>query len=425
MNPVAPSVAADPVSVAGSPGNLGGRADFDIGEARFTQARIERILWFVIALGTVVLGTQSFLNALGSHQESTGWHHALLTLAFVPIGLMVVALAVPFLPRAAARVCAVALLVVFACWPFATADIPVDPTEQPWIWYLLNIATTAAVVGFALPLQVTWAIAVPVLYATVRLVQVGTVRDDVIAVLLDAAFAMTLAGLIIGIGWMMRTLAVGIDRARADVVASSAAVAEADAAEAERVAVAALMHDSVLAALIAAERAASPREEALAAAMAREALTRLANADQDVGEGPDEEVPAASLVRAVERAVAGLDETVPVAVTVSPRAVVTPGRTARAIVLATTQAAANALQHAGGRGLAIEMTVDAAAVRVRVVDTGPGFDPGAVAADRLGIRGSIVARMAAAGGAARVQTGPGGTAVRLEWTAPLDGEAPR
>ena len=411
-NPAAPSVAADSVSATAD------LAGLDLGEARFTQARIERILRLVVALGTVVLGTQSFLNALGSHQESAGWHLALLALAFVPIAVMVASLVIPFLPRAAARICAVALLVVFACWPFATADIPADSSEQPWIWYLLNVATTAAVVGFTLSLQVTWAIVVPVLYATVRLVQVGTAREEVIAVLLDAAFAMTLAGLIIGIGWMLRTLAIGIDRARADAVASYAAAAEADAAEAERVAVAALMHDSVLAALIAAERAASPREEGLAAAMAREALTRLANADQDVGEGPDEEVPAASLVRAIERAVAGLDESIPVTVTVSPRAVVTPGRTARAIVLATTQAAANALQHAGGHGLAVEMTVDAAAVRVRVVDTGPGFDPGGIAADRLGIRGSIVARMAAAGGAARVQTGPGGTAVRLEWERP-------
>jgi hypothetical protein len=86
------------------------------------------------------------------------------------------------------------------------------------------------------------------------------------------------------LGWMLRSVAVGIDRARA-TPSSPTRRRRADAAETERVAVAALMHDSVLAALIAAERA-RPREEALAVAMAREALTRLANAEQDAGEGP-------------------------------------------------------------------------------------------------------------------------------------------
>jgi hypothetical protein len=41
---------------------------------------------------------------------------------------------------------------------------------------------------------------------------------------------------------------------------------------------------------------------------------------------------------------------------------------------------------------------------------GRGFDPSDVAQDRLGIRGSIVARMAAVGGRARVKTGPEGRA---------------
>ena len=58
--------------------------------------------------------------------------------------------------------------------------------------------------------------------------------------------------------------------------------------------------------LIAAERASTPREEALAVTMAREALTRLANAEQDVGEGSDEAVPVASVVSGIERAAAEL-----------------------------------------------------------------------------------------------------------------------
>ena len=202
---------------------------------------------------------------------------------------------------------------------------------------------------------------------------------------------------------------------RRDAVLSYAAAAAADAIEAERVAVAALMHDSVLAALIAAERAATPREEGLAVAMAREALTRLANAEQDVGEGPDEPVPATALVGGIRRSAGADGRALDVRAEIGDGAREIPGRVARAIVLAATQAIANADQHAGGAGLVVTVRADAGAVAVRIVDAGRGFDPAAVAQDRLGIRGSIVARMAAVGGRARVTTGPSGTSVLIEW----------
>lgn len=387
------------------------------GAERFTQSRIERILTLVVALGCGVLGAQAFLGALGSTQESPGWHRALMIAGFLPLALLLVALVFGVMVQAAGRLFPIVFLAVLACWPAATAGIAADPSHEPWIWYLLNVATAAAVMGYGLALQIVFAVAVPAAYAAVRLVQLGPAADAVVAVVLDAVFALILGGVIITLGWLLRAVAVGIDRARADAVASYAAAADADAAEAERVAVAALMHDSVLAALIAAERATTPREETLAVAMAREALTRLANAEQDAGEGSDEPVPPDSLVRGIQRAVAALGVE-SVAARVDAAAPPVPGRVARAIVLATTQAVTNALQHADGAGLSVAAQADARRVVVRVGDTGPGFDPGQVAEDRLGIRGSIVARMAAAGGKGSVRTGPGGTVVALEWERP-------
>lgn len=390
-------------------GDIGG------GAKRFTEARVERILAVVVAMGCTVLGAQSFLNALGSTQESHRWHIALMIVAFVPLALMIGTLFVGVLGRAMSRFCAIALVLVIASWPLATSGVVADPADAPWIWYLLNVATAAAVMGFRMPLQLVWAVLVPLVYAIVRLEQVGTAKPEVIAVTLDAGFALILAGVILALGWMLRTVAIGIDRARADAVASYAAAAAADAAETERVAVAALMHDSVLAALIAGERATTPREEALAMAMAREALTRLANAEQDAGEGSDELTPPASVLASIASAAAELGVTLPPMTAVAASAAPIPGRVARAIVLAATQAMANAVQHAGGQGLSVEVQADAASIAVRITDRGPGFDPAAVDADRLGIRGSIVARMAAAGGRARVRTSPSGTSVLLEW----------
>lgn len=55
---------------------------------------------------------------------------------------------------------------------------------------------------------------------------------------------------------------------------------------------------------------------------------------------------------------------------------------------------------------------------VRIIDTGGGFDLSGVAEDRLGIRGSIFARIAAAAGHARIDSTDAGTTVTLVWEHP-------
>ncbi|WP_232783925.1 MULTISPECIES: sensor histidine kinase [Microbacterium] len=392
--------------------------DIAAGAERFTQARVERIIRVVVALGCAVLGAQSFLNALASRQEAPAAHLPLLLAVFIPLGVMIAACVAGVGVRTAAGVFAVVFPVALLCWPLVTQGRAEEAAGAPWIWYLLNVATSAAVLAFRLPVQIVWAALVPLLYAIARVTQLGADAAQTVDVVRDAVFAAILAAVVITLGWLLRSVAVGIDGARSDAVASYAEAAAANAAETERVAVAALMHDSVLAALIAAERAGTPREEALAAAMAREALTRLANTDQDSGEGPDEPVAAAAVAATLRAVVAELDGAAPVAGEVAADAPVLPGRVARALVLAATQAVSNAIDHAHGRGLQVSLRADAARVRVQIVDRGPGFDPAAIPDDRLGIRGSIVARMAAVGGRARVRTTAAGTVVTLDWEYP-------
>lgn len=86
-------------------------------------------------------------------------------------------------------------------------------------------------------------------------------------------------------------------------------------------------------------------------------------------------------------------------------------------MLAATQAIANAVQHAGGRGLSILVDGDERRLRIEVRDTGEGFDLAGVPDDRLGIRGSIIARVAAVGGTADLRSSKAGTTVVLEWPA--------
>ena len=60
-------------------------------------------------------------------------------------------------------------------------------------------------------------------------------------------------------------------------------------------------------------------------------------------------------------------------------------------------------------------SADPAGVRITVRDTGAGFDLDRVPHDRLGIRASIFARVAAVGGTSSIESDPDGTTVRLEW----------
>ncbi|MBM3715986.1 MAG: ATP-binding protein, partial [Actinobacteria bacterium] len=264
---------------------------------------------------------------------------------------------------------------------------------------------------------VVWTIAVPLLFGLARLVQADFAPDFLLPVLLDVSFACILGSVLVTLGWMYRSVAGNVDETRSRAVSSYASAAAAEATERERVAVAALMHDSVLGALLAAERATTPRERTLAVSMAREALMRLANAEKDALEGSDEPVDAARLADDIEEAAHefGVDLTVTRRVqSGTPRV---PGRVARALVLAAMQAVANAVQHAEARGLSVELNgyADPGSVAVRVRDAGGGFDLSAIPEDRLGIRGSIIARVTAVGGRSDIDTGPAGTTVLLEW----------
>jgi len=384
------------------------------GIGSFTRTRVERIISLVAGFGSLALGTQAFLIALGPPDEAPGWHEPLMIVVFVPLAVMILACLIGRGVRFTAGAFAFIYLGALGVWPFATTGTDV-PTDEPWIWYLVNIATLAAVLAFPLPLQIVFTALTPLMFGLVFLIQGEFARDVWIPVGLDVSFALILGGVILALGWLFRSVAANVDETRARAVSSYAQAAAADAAEQERVAVAALMHDSVLAALIAAERAETPRERSLAAAMAREALTRLANTEQEAEEGSDEPVDVDAIAAGIESAARDLGAELLVERTSGLRSPPVPGRVARALVLATTQGVANSLQHADGEGLAVRLDAGDFGVRIEVRDTGKGFDLDQVPDDRLGIRASIIARVAAIGGSAEIASGAHGTTVRLEW----------
>ena len=71
-------------------------------------------------------------------------------------------------------------------------------------------------------------------------------------------------------------------------------------------------------------------------------------------------------------------------------------------------------RHAGTDQAEVVVYGDGGDVTVMVIDDGAGFEPSAVPEGRLGLSGSVVARMARVGGVAQVWSAPGaGTSVVL------------
>ncbi len=89
------------------------------------------------------------------------------------------------------------------------------------------------------------------------------------------------------------------------------------------------------------------------------------------------------------------------------------------MLAAAREAMVNAAQHSGARSIDVYMEIDAARALMFVRDRGVGFDPEDIAANRHGVRDSIVNRMSRHGGEAVVRsTVGGGTEIRLELPRP-------
>nr|WP_314172207.1 PspC domain-containing protein [Streptomyces sp. DSM 40971] len=193
----------------------------------------------------------------------------------------------------------------------------------------------------------------------------------------------------------------------------------------ERAEVAAHVHDSVLHTLTLIQRSADdPREVArLARAQERELREWLY---KPRGKGEDEEQKPQTLSAAVKATAAEVEDHhgVPIEVVCVGDCPLDDGlnaqiQAAREAMVNAAKYGAGGTTHAGGHGgggaVQVFAEVEGRTVFVSVRDRGPGFDPDAVPEDRMGVRESIIGRMARHGGTARLRSAPGeGTEVELE-----------
>ncbi|QHC60533.1 PspC domain-containing protein [Rathayibacter sp. VKM Ac-2760] len=182
--------------------------------------------------------------------------------------------------------------------------------------------------------------------------------------------------------------------------------------EEQRAEIAAHLHDSVLQTLALIQNRAGASSEVARIARAQERELRDWLFERDVPVANDLAAEVRAIAAAIELDYPAQLEVVAVGASV-------PG--AASLLAATREAMLNAARHAGG---AVSVYLESAAdgVDVFVRDRGPGVDLGALPGDRLGIRESIIGRMARAGGSATVRPGAGGTGTEVHLRLPAGAE---
>jgi signal transduction histidine kinase len=336
----------------------------------------------------------------------------------------------------AASVMASVFALSLVLWPSTVQFPTVASGTEPWLWYIMVLAMSCAVIAFPAWLAGTYIVLVALSYAVVRTLPSGGAASAALAAL-DALYAFLLGAFVLILLTTLRQAADRVDRAQGAAMLRYSVAVKQNAMEAERTHVDALVHDRVLTTLLTASKSGSAMERDLVVGMARDALDALHSADVTVE--PGFEVELSELAARLEAAAQVLSSGIGYAQQTIPDRMV-PGDVAEAVFSAAVQAMVNSLQHASpttpdasarpGRTASAASraepvrTVSVHAHRdtgftVQIADTGVGFDPHAVPQERLGLRVSIRERVAQVGGTVQVQSVPGGgTSIVIVWPDP-------
>jgi len=330
--------------------------------------------------------------------------------------LIVGAILSPWLPprgiRILAGVTAVAQLVTLATVvPVLPGGILPEPYGSPWVLGSTLLGSASAAVAWRA--AITW----PYLVAGVLLVGfdrfAASARPIPDLAIQDALHSLLFTAVFTSLALAIRRAGRQLDEASDRAAVDTRRLARAEAQMRERGRIEALLHDSVLVALLA-----SARRPAHAPAAAREALARLDELEYRNDEAAAPLVDPRAWLWRVQASTTHLDPTARFSHEEHDPAPV-PADVAEAILEASAEALRNSVIHAGPASRAVHVRLGRSRVDVTVLDDGRGFDVDAVDEARLGLSISIRDRMRnLAGGRAVVVSRPGlGTRVALIWEA--------
>ena len=321
--------------------------------------------------------------------------------------------------RWVARAHTIVAALFVALWGPATVATPLEGDRGPWLLGTLAIASATAVMAWRPLIVWPYVAAISLGAGVVRFVSLG--GTDVVVSVQDfvsvGSFCTFIAAL------LMVTLAAGRaqDAALAVALADARSAAEAESRARQRARFGSFVHDDVITTLLAAAHA-----TAAAPAIAVSALRALGRLDRFVAAGSrDGLLSGAAFEVELRSAASEIVDGVVFSGSLERFAGVIPAPVAVAMTGALGEAIRNSLRHAAVSPDSATRRVDMAATGHTVVieasDDGRGFDPRRIAPERLGIRTSILGRMAAVPGCtAHVSSVPGaGTLVVLSWREPV------
>ncbi|WBM81194.1 hypothetical protein KIV56_08325 [Cryobacterium breve] len=381
--------------------------------------RLARVLYTSIGPTAVVfclLSYGSFLAQLWSpHPLGAGLAWALAFGLPVTLGVLSRRASLRLLRRIALAE-GVVFLVILVFWlSFRATPLPAG-ADIPWALTFTGVPVLA--VGVATRDRVGWAYLI-VACTLSGLVRAATSTDSlpILVGLEDAAYSILLVGVFLGLMMAARRNAVRVDAVTVATRAEIAAAAAGVARSRERVAIDALVHDSVISTLLMAGRGGIP-----AGVLAEQAATTLVRLDAVRERASGQRVTGPELTRRLDTLTAQITPDAVVRSDLDDRFGVTAAA-ATALLGAVGEALRNS-RVAAGVGLARSVSRSVTArmlgtgIRITVRDDGVGFDPAGVPAERLGIARSIIDRMRRVpGGAATVWSRPGaGAEVVVSWT---------
>ncbi|KXO89317.1 sensor histidine kinase [Tsukamurella pseudospumae] len=308
----------------------------------------------------------------------------------------------------AALVAGVAYLAAVLLWLIADAISPLQLPGDHFLYYIPALAAMAV----AMPVGPATATGygVVVVVGTVLLNhRVGASHDPYVPALL---FSLVFTAVFLSASIVAWRAGRRLDLAQAEALEATAAEASAQARGDEQQRFAALVHDDVIATLLAATRIDD------APAIAQHARTVLTAVDDYEGPSDRADATAGAAAAALGAAVGRSAPHAQWSAQVDPDAGRVPSDALTGAIAATAEALRNVQRHAGtGDRASVDAVFEESGFSVVVRDDGVGFDPRTVAPDRLGVAGSILGRMRSIpGGAAAVESAPGaGTVVTVRW----------
>ena len=382
------------------------------------RQRMERVILIAAGIGAIVFtsvlagGASGFL-AQREQLQPWYWITFLMMATVLPVLLIAIVRWSLEAARWGARLVVIGFIVCHMLWVTAMTVPVLADGGNPWVQGINALPSTLAMVAW----RSRWAAIVPLMQGPlVTIVQLQASSGTTTAAVLDGIGALLFCSIVAAIAFAVLQAADSQDEAADRARTQAALDARRRTQERELSRIDAIVHDDILSVLLTASRPDAPDTLSARAAEALGSIQEITDPARDV---PTEYT--ASEVVALLRATTGdIDAQAELTYELDGDLLV-PRDAVAALAEALGEALRNARRHAGPNAhvrVGVGITPDA--VVVNVEDNGNGFSPRAISATRLGIRVSIIDRMASTpGGVGTVSSRPGrGTRVVLTWRRP-------